>query len=450
MDLSVENVERNLQYNNASERDIIKQFFTNPQEIDRKKKTFVFSTPSETGTSFFRLFEPMRVMWKHFRDEANFVYTEGIQPNHLKLADGIIMHRAGNLHSHFLSAVEMWPKTEVKPFIIHDVDDNEFNLPRAHPMRDIWYISGKDKMSIQSLKQSDLIMTTTEKLKKTFKPMNKKGNVHIFRNAFDWELPQWNLDKNEVRKEMIPEWGEDKIVIGWAGLTSHYEDIKRMHAVLKKIHDKYPETVFILAGMALKDSSIEIRYDDDGKPLFKEQEIEDESMLYKNRVKSLYADFDESRLKIFDAKPLEEYGKFYALFDISLAYIERNAFNSCKSEIKVIESLHYDAPTVFSNYGGYKDFWDSVPGNIKKSESGNRLPFAIDSMMPKKWIEALSFWVDAIKTNSPDLKKVKELAEFSDNKYDLNQTAEERLFFLIEESEKHEENEINKIARNYK
>ena len=168
---------------------------------------------------------------------------------------------------------------------MHDADDNEFNLPATHPMKELWIESGKDKMSIQSLKHSDCITTTTDKLKKTFGNFNSE--VEVFRNQFDWDLPQWNLDKNEMRKEMLEDWfpTDDKIIIGWAGLTSHFEDIRRMHAVLKPIHDKYPNTYFVLAGMALKDSHIEIHMDEEGKKSFKEIEIEDESLLYKNRIK---------------------------------------------------------------------------------------------------------------------------------------------------------------------
>ncbi len=73
---------QNVDYKNAAERDILKQQFSNPKEIDQRRKTIVFSTPSETGTSYFRLFEPMRVMYKHFADEVNVIYTECLQPKH--------------------------------------------------------------------------------------------------------------------------------------------------------------------------------------------------------------------------------------------------------------------------------------------------------------------------------------------------------------------------------
>lgn len=451
MDTSIENVEKCLLYNNAEERDVIKQYFTNPKEIDKTKKTIVFSTPSETGTSFFRIFEPMRVMWKHFRDEVNFVYTENMQPNHMKLADLIIQHRAGNLHSHFLSVSKMWPKTEVRPLIVHDVDDNEFNLPKTHPMRDIWYMSGKDKMSIQSLKESDIITTTTEKLRKTFSQLRTGSkNVHIFRNAFDWELPQWNLDKKKIRDEMLPEWkdAEDPIIIGWAGLTSHFEDIKRMHGIIKAIHDKYPNTYFVLAGMALKDTAVEIHHGDDGEKQFKEKEIENEDMLYRNRVIKVYSDIDKDRIKIFNALPLEEYAKFNTLFDIALAYVEHNTFNACKSEIKVIEAMHYKIPTVFSYYGGYKDYWDNVPENLK-SHNGIKFPVAIQGTMPKKWVEAIEFWIDTIQ-NKPDvMKKFNELVTYTDNAYDLNELTEERLFFYLNLIEEFNESEVNRIAKEY-
>ena len=193
-----------IQFKNHEEREELKNYFTQPPDMDMSKKTIVFSTPSETGTSYFRVFEPMRALWKHFPDDANYLYTENIQPNHMRIADCIVMHRCGNLHSHFLSVARMWPRTERRPIIMHDADDNEFNLPATHPMKELWIESGKDKMSIQSLKHSDCITTTTEKLKKTFGNFN--GEVEIFRNQFDWDLPQWNLDKNEIRKEMLEDW----------------------------------------------------------------------------------------------------------------------------------------------------------------------------------------------------------------------------------------------------
>ena len=293
-----------MQYDNEEDRAKIKQYFSQPQDLDLNKKTIIFSTPSETGTSFFRVFEPMRSLWKAFPDECNYVYTENLQPNHMKIGDIVVMHRCGNLHSHFLSVSRMWPRTEKRPYVIHDADDNEFNLPNSHPMKTLWMESGKDKMSLQSIKHSDCITTTTPKLASTFKQFNK--NVNIFPNQFDWELPQWSHNKDVVRREMLSEWAptDEKVIIGWAGLTSHFEDIKRMAPIMKEIHDKYPNTCFIIAGMALKDTQVEITRDEDGNKQFEEKEIENVAETYKGRIESLFSTIDPKRLKIFDALPL--------------------------------------------------------------------------------------------------------------------------------------------------
>ena len=429
-----EELQEVIQYKDETQRDAVKQYFTQPENLDFNKKTIVFSTPSETGTSFFRVFEPLRSLWKAFPDEVNYIYTENLQPNHVKLADVVIMHRCGNLHSHFLSVTRMWPKTEKRPYVIHDADDNEFNLPDTHPMKTLWIESGKDKMSLQSIKHSDCITTTTPKLKNTFEKFN--DNVTIFPNMFDWDLPQWNFDKVESRKEMLGDWfpTDDKIIIGWAGLTSHFEDIRRMAPVMKAIHDKYPNTYFIIAGMALKDTQVEIHEDEDGNKSFEEKEVENKEDTYKGRIEALYEDLDPKRFKIFDALPLESYARFYSLFDINLAYIEHNAFASCKSEIKVVEGLHYRSIPVFSNYGGYKAMCERLPSDISTKH------FAIDMTSPTPWINAISHHID----NYEEAKRrSEELADWTDKTYDINLHAEERLSFYMNKTEEFQEDWYN-------
>ena len=429
-----------IQYSNEEERGKIKEYFTQPEDMDLNRKTIVFSTPSETGTSFFRLFEPMRALFKAFPDEANYLYTENLQPNHVKIADVVIMHRCGNLHSHFLSVARMWPKTEKRPYVIHDADDNEFNLPNSHPMKTLWLESGKDKMSLQSIKHSDCITTTTPKLASTFATFNE--DVNIFPNMFDWDLPQWNYDKAEARLEMVPEWcpTDDKVIIGWAGLTSHFEDVKRMKPILKAIHDKYPNTYFVLAGMALKDSAVEIHEEEDGNKRFEEKEIENKSETYRGRIEEMYGDLDPKRLKIFDALPLETYGKFYSLFDINLAYIEHNAFASCKSEIKVVEGSHYGCIPVFSNFGGYKTMVESMPSSVSTEN------FAISLTSPTPWINAISHHLDNYEESK---RKAAEFKAWSDATYDMNAHAEERLQFYLTRSEEFNEDWYNNnIAQN--
>ena len=241
---------------------------------------------------------------------------------------------------------------------------------------------------------------------------------------------------------MLGDWfpTDDKIIIGWAGLTSHFEDIKRMAPIMKAIHDKYPHTHFIIAGMALKDTQVEIHEDEDGNKSFEEKEIENEEDTYKGRIEALFADLDPKRLKIFNALPLESYAKFYSLFDINLAYIEHNAFASCKSEIKVVEGLHYGCIPVFSNYGGYKAMCERLPSGISTQH------FSIDMTSATPWINAISHHID----NYEEAKKrTEEFMNWSDKVYDINAFADERLNFYINKAEEFQEDWYNNnIAHN--
>ena len=163
----------------------LRAHFSAPPLLDGTKKTIVFSTPSRTGTSWFRLELPMYAIKRNYPDEFNLVYADAnVGPNHIKVADLLVFHRAGHLHDYIHRVVRCWPKTEKRPVIIHDVDDNEFNLPNSHPMKQMWLAAEKDKMSLRSLQASDWVNTTGYKLKQTFSNFNK--NVHVFRNMFDW------------------------------------------------------------------------------------------------------------------------------------------------------------------------------------------------------------------------------------------------------------------------
>jgi len=138
--------------------------------------------------------------------------------------------------------------------------------------------------------------------------------------------------------------------------------------------------------------------------------------------------------------PLEEYGKFYALFDISLAYVEHNAFNSCKSEIKVVESLRYGCIPVFSNYGGYKTFSDNVPSSISLKN------LSINFTAPNQWISAIS---NLINNYDESKNRALELKKWSDDIYNINNSTEERLSFYLDKSEEFNEEWYNTNIAKY-
>lgn len=343
-------------YANGEERGKLKTFFSDFNQMRTNRRTIVFSTPSETGTSFFRIFEPMLAMYR-VTDEFNLVYTEKLTPMLIELADLVVAHRAGIEHDQLHSVVRYFQREKIKPVVVHNVDDNEFNLPASHPMKDMWITAKKDKMSLRSIRESDFIETTTNKLVNTFKQYNR--NVALRRNRFNWNLPQWNLDDSE-KKRMFG----DKLVIGWCGLTSHFQDLVKMKPILKSIQDKYPFVHIVLAGMAIADKKYEVERDPKtGREIIKESEVDNPAETYRERVKSLYGDLDQERLSILDAVGLEEYGKFYSWMDIGIAYIEHNGFNACKCLVS--------GSLVPTNNGIFTI--DSIPSNGLSTDRGDSI-----------------------------------------------------------------------------
>ena len=410
----------------------LREYFMNPSYYDTNRRTIIFSTPSRTGTSAFRIELPLYAIALHYPEKFNLIYADNnLGPKHIQAADLIVAHRAGHLHDQLYNIVKVWPKTSKRQVVIHDVDDSEFNLPLSHPMRTIWIAAEKDKMSIRSLKESDLVTTTGFKLQQTFRNFNP--NVYVFRNMFDWEQPQWKIERTWPAKK-------DKLVIGWVGLTSHFEDIKKMAPILKYIHDKYSNTEFILAGMALKDTEVTITVDANGNKKFDEKEVIDITKTYRYRVSELFKEFDKNRIQILDAVSLEKYGEFYSKIDIGLSYVEHNVFNACKSEIKSVEYMKYGAVSIYSKYGGYKDMYDALPTDLKEKTH----LLAIDTENPTVWKSVLETVVINYDTHREIADEMKKYVE---EKYDINKHIDERVSFYNDVIEKNVDKEVNKISK---
>ena len=289
----------------------------------------------------------------------------------------------------------------------------------------MWIAASKDKMAVRSLKASDYVTTTGTKLQQVFRNFN--NNVRIFRNQFDWEQPQWKLKKKE---------DDGFITIGWVGLTSHFEDIKKMVPIMKYFHDKYPNTKFLLAGMAIKDTEVEIQIDDKNNKNFIEKEVTDEKNTYRYKVKQLFAEFDQNRVQFLDAVNLENYGKFYTMLDISLCFVEKNTFTQCKSEIKAVESMFYENITISTNWGGYSDMKNLMSFDIKHKNH------FVDHEQSKYWVESLEYWMNNL---SEGKKYAKLQSEWVKDFYNINKHIDDRVNFYEEIMEKNLDKEMTRI-----
>lgn len=167
------------------------------------------------------------------------------------------------------------------------------------------------KRFYEALTQWDWVTVTTEKLKKSFDPYNKR--VEVLPNLINTD--QWypiNLVK------------DDKIKIIWAGGSSHYEDLYHIIRSLANIINKYPNVSLVIVGQYFK---------------FIEKFIPPERIERHSWV-------------IYPALPylLKSIGA-----DIGIIPLLETKFNNNKSAIKWIEFASLGIPSVVSNVTPYKE-----------------------------------------------------------------------------------------------
>lgn len=419
-------------YKTAQERQKLKDFLIDSQ-IHNNRKTIVFATPSETGTSFFRILEPAFSIIREHPEEFNIVYTENIAPAHFNIADLLILHRADSRHSLLIDVSKKWPKTNKRPLIIHDVDDNEFQLPKSHSMKDLWLTFKKDQHSLFAINNSDHINTTGRNLANVFLNYNK--NVKIFRNYFNWKLPQWNREDLVIENKKKY---KDKIVLGYCGLSSHEADLRKLSRIWKRIHDEFPETHFIISGIVTVDIMYQLQKNEDGSVSSKEQKVTDPTQTYRGRVTKYFEDFDQSRLELQDSKNLEDWGEFYTQYDINCVFVEQNTFNKCKSDIKLIEGLHYNNVPIFSDWGPYNEFYNNLPSNLKDDK------IKCITENPNEWYDKISH---IIKNIEHYRNYTKELKKYSDKISDIDSNIYGKIEYFNKIIEAHEDAEIKKTSK---
>jgi glycosyltransferase involved in cell wall biosynthesis len=354
----------------ADDRKTIENFFQKQWDnLDYKNETrpvIVFSTPSQTGTDWFRLRVPLFNLWKKHADKYYIIYTDDINFNMLKFADIVVQHRAGAKHIMINDIIDNWPTGFKRPVIIHDVDDNEHNLPDSHPLKKMWIETGKDKMSMGQIVRADKITTTGRILKREFSKLTNQSKIDILPNAFRWSAKQWQKE-NEAK----PIEAKNKVTVGWSGLTSHFPDLIKMLKPLKEVKKNLEEDAhFIISGMPIVDK-INVKNPKTGQI---SQKDSPENKTYKYRLRKGFDSFPgyekelgEENCTFQDVKGLENYGEFYHQYDINLAYLgEKSTFNRSKSAIKIIEGFAVGAISIWTNWGGYEDFLYNLPTDLKE------------------------------------------------------------------------------------
>jgi len=218
--------------------------------------------------------------------------------------------------------------------IIVDIDDNLWQTPTGNVAKGtINQFVNQGLMMTKSVQDADWVTVSTEPMRVALKPLNEK--IAVLPN---YVVPsEWNFKRKP----------HERIRIAWVWSPTHIPDMMEVEGALKKIQKKYGDKVeIIMMGTGL----------------------------------SVYKGIKTTNIP---GVPYAQYPKLFTELgiDISIAPLEKNDFNKCKSNIKWLESTMAGAAFIGSKVYPYEfSVKDGKTGYIADSEA--------------QWVKKMSFLIE--------------------------------------------------------
>ena len=269
---------------------------------------------------YFRVHAPMLYVARNNQDLFDITIAGSVTKDQIGKYDIVILQRQYKIE--VLAPVLEMKKLGAK--LIYEIDDDLFHIPEwnpAHKSLSPKHIQDGIKAFISRV---DALFVTTEALKCVY--TNLCENIYVLPNSVDQEIMY-----KYPRNVQLP-------VVCWQGSITHTNDLEIARKGFEKL-------------------------------------AQDKDMILK-----LWCGFDPKTQKpIFDVPgaqvlPYVPFEAFYQMFSqvgvyIGLAPLAANIFNKSKSNLKFLEYTMYDAVTVASNFGPYKDTIEDGVNGILVSDN---------------------------------------------------------------------------------
>jgi glycosyltransferase involved in cell wall biosynthesis len=277
-----------------------------PKRHDRPR---LIAVPLSSGAGQYRVIEPLNAL-----QDANLAQTCVVLPpykNVSRILQPLELIRAApdrlilqhSVDDAQLGLTEKYRLVMPDLEIIQMVDDLLGDVPIKHPNRNFQTREGHQRM-IQALKQSDILVVTTEPLRTNYQKYVK--DVRLVPNALG---QQWT----GLRK--VPD-NRTKLRVGWVGAAQHKGDLDLIAEVVREMAT---EVDWVFMGMCT----------DEIKPHLKEFHGFVSISEYPQKVSELD-------------------------LDIAIAPLENNIFNECKSNLRLLEYGAMGWPVVCSDVYPYR------------------------------------------------------------------------------------------------
>ena len=277
-------------------------------------KLKIYAIHNGTGSRYYRLIPQLKYMEQQGH-EVKLVDSDDQQmEENIKWADVVILEMIFST-----GIIDLCKKHNAK--VVFECDDLIHTVPATHYAYDETKgILNKFKMYkkvFNCVRRCDGFITPTEVLYKKYGRFSKKRLM--FPNFID--LPHWLKPHKRNTSDIIR--------ILWAGSTSHKGDLLKFKPIMKQILEKYKNVKFIYVGdggVKTDDLQAKFTYGDD-----------------------LWEGIPDNRENILSVSGFYWPYKLAALqADIAIAPLEKNYFNSCKSQCKYLEYSINKIPAVYS------------------------------------------------------------------------------------------------------
>lgn len=257
-------------------------------------------------SDYHRLLRPANYFPKEF--EVNMVkQTDAAKDESIFECDIVFFSRI------FLHPVDKLKKLQERYGfkIVVDFDDH-YNLPVGRLRYKLWVEHNVKVRMVEACKAADLVMVTNEQLQAVYSEFNE--NVIVVPNGLDLSRINTQVDKSI----------DDKIRFGYAAGASHYSDFKMLDGLFKRLRSDSEfknRASFTFCGYNAKIP----------------ETLKMESLC---KIKDCYVRRD--------IMGVANYMEHFKTIDVSIAPLEDNYYNNCKSNLKFIETASARLPFICS------------------------------------------------------------------------------------------------------
>jgi glycosyltransferase involved in cell wall biosynthesis len=395
-------------------------------------------SPDNHGIGKYRILDPYKYIGENFSEEVHVDITfdadnsDEVFKNYDVVVFNGFIHKAP--HEETINRIQWLKSQGIK--VVVDTDDY-WKLDTNHPS---YHLSVRNKVAqklLEILKLADHITTTTPVYaNKIRESIGAKGKniVHVFPNA---------VDENEKQFRPAPT-NSDRMRFGWVGGSTHLRDLKLLTSGIQLINQTHKDKVqFVLCGFDTNGK--EHAFDRNGNLTSKDLAPTETSWYkYEKIFTDNFSSVDEKYRKFLHrflkedyseqdvqyvrrwSQSINSYATHYNHFDVALAPLHDNEFNSYKSQLKVIEAGFHKKPIIASETAPYLiDLTSAVKGGFRQSD-GNALLVG-ENKDHKLWGQHMKRLID-----NPNLAEDlgNRLYETVKDKYSLKNVSKNRVEFL--------------------